>query len=509
MKRQNKTITDDAMRIKYETERFFADGAFDLYEDVRFIATLEPQCCEVEVIYGKAVLSCWGDGWARSWRIVACNLMADALQFHCTKQLGQVKCVLEFRRGDISSKASVSGLEFARKIASLIETTFPTIKMKQMFTTRDDSRHLSGVYTRLMLNEQRNPIAAVAIGEVELQTQIDATLSAGLIWLEELRCRGVPVKRLMLFVPKGRAFTIACRLVYVQLEGLTISLFEIDEQQRAITPVTAFAQADLIDNLKGAARQARWSQEKSRSADLARLIDDLNSRVANAIDTQERNGWIDLSIRGLSFARISTRQMKVEFGLQAPRKKLTNENRCEFEALILAIVKNRTADVNSRNHEMFRLQAERWLEALIRSDISTIDPTLDSRFVYSQVPAYRGEQRSFIDLLTATRAGRLVVMELKVSEDGELPFQGLDYWIRIDWHRKRGDFERRGYFRGLKLLDAPPLLYLVAPLFRFHATTKLIAGAISSRVPVYRIGINEDWRSKVRVLLSERLNESG
>ncbi len=109
------------------------------------------------------------------------------------------------------------------------------------------------------------------------------------------------------------------------------------------------------------------------------------------------------------------------------------------------------------------------------------------------MPAYRGEQRSFIDLLAATRDGRLVVIELKVAEDAEFPFQGLDYWLRIDWHRRRGDFTRRGYFKQLPLADRAPLLYLVAPVFR-------------PEVPVTRIGINDDWRGGVRVLLSERLN---
>jgi hypothetical protein len=78
--------------------------------------------------------------------------------------------------------------------------------------------------------------------------------------------------------------------------------------------------------------------------------------------------------------------------------------------------------------------------------------------------------------------------------------------MRVEWHRLRGDFTRRGYFKGIRISDEPPLLYLVAPLFRFHKTTKLAAGAISSRVPVYRVGINSDWRAGIRVLLSERLN---
>jgi hypothetical protein len=95
---------------------------------------------------------------------------------------------------------------------------------------------------------------------------------------------------------------------------------------------------------------------------------------------------------------------------------------------------------------------------------------------------------------------------LKVSEETEFAFQALDYWLRVEWHRARGDFYRRGYFEGFPLIDSPPLLYLVAPLFRFHETTRLIAASIDKRVPLYRIGINEDWRKGVRVLLRERLN---
>ncbi|HWP43645.1 MAG TPA: hypothetical protein VNO14_10450, partial [Blastocatellia bacterium] len=91
-------------------------------------------------------------------------------------------------------------------------------------------------------------------------------------------------------------------------------------------------------------------------------------------------------------------------------------------------------------------------------------------------------------------------------EDAEFPFQGLDYWLRVEWHRLRGDFERRGYFEGLTVRDRPPLLYLVAPVFSFHATTKLIASSIIDRVQIHRIGINDDWRSGVRPLLHERLN---
>jgi hypothetical protein len=507
VKRPTTILTNDSARIKYEAERFFAGGPFELYEDDRFIASIEPSQGVVEIRYGKPILSCWGPGWSRAWRILACEPADDILQLDCVIKMGQVRCALEFRRGGQTSRTSASGGEFVSKIAALIEINFATFKVNHISTAPQDARHRSGVHTRLILNDSGKRIAAVAIGKSQSQAQIDATLSAGLIWLEELRSRDEQVKRLMLFMPAGQAFTIACRLVYVQPAGIDISLYELDEKRQVITQVSPFAQADLIDNLKGVGRQTLVAQEKSPRAKLTTLIDGLNSLVPEVLDTQERGGWIYLSIRGLTLARISTRQVKVEFGLQAPRKQLTEANRSELEDLLIKVAKNRTADVKSRNDELFRLQGERWLEALIRKEVSVIDPMLDSHFVYSQVPAYRGTQRSYIDVLTATRAGQLVIMELKVSEDREFPLQGLDYWMRIDWHRLRGDFERRGYFKGLKLLDRPPRLYLVAPLFRFHATTKLIASAISSQVPLYRIGINEDWRSGVRVLLSERLNE--
>jgi hypothetical protein len=215
--------------------------------------------------------------------------------------------------------------------------------------------------------------------------------------------------------------------------------------------------------------------------------------------------WAELSINGLTFARASLKGEKIEFGIDSVRT-LREPDRESLRRLVLEIAERRRAGSTDTRHHLYRAHAERWLESALRKDVSALDAQLDPRFAYSQVPTYRGEQRTYIDLLGATRKGRLVVMELKVAEDPEAPFQGLDYWMRVEWHRRRGDFARRGYFKGAELSDETPLLYLVAPLFRFHKSTKLMAGTISDRVPVYRIGINTDWRAGIRVLLRERLN---
>jgi hypothetical protein len=240
--------------------------------------------------------------------------------------------------------------------------------------------------------------------------------------------------------------------------------------------------------------------------DCAMLVDSVRRLAPDDIEMHHRGPWVSLAIRGLEVARVSLARRRLEFGIGDARGKLDHRNEHQLERLIRDTTSRRRPESDFRNEMIFRFQPERWLESIISRDVTALDSTLDPRFVYSQVPTYRGDQRTFIDLLAVTREGRLVVMELKVSEETEFPFQALDYWLRVEWHRSRGDFHRRGYFEGLKLIDAPPLLYLVAPLFRFHETTKLIAGSIHERVPVYRIGVNEDWRSGVRVLLRERLN---
>lgn len=499
------TVTQTTDRLKYEVEVFLLGGAFELYEDDRLIAAVEADHALAEVSYGKLILSCWGDGWSRSWRVVRSEAGKDRLRLGCTKQMGRAIALVELRRG-ASICQSHSRDEFRKKLPGLIEANLTGLKVERAILARDAREHLSGVYTRLVLRERGRVIAGVGIGEHESQSLIDATLGAGLVWLSALRRAGKLVERLMIFAPQGRANTIATRMTAVDSPGARISLYETDEASGSLKPLAPFDQGDLNDNLRHAAARAIWLREGGLSRELVHLIESIIHLAPDLIETRRKGGWITCSIRGLEFARVSLSRLRAEFGLYKAMKKLTEDNQDELAELVSGIATKRVAGSDSHNDVMYRAQSEAWLESIIRKDVSAIDPTLDPRYAYSQVPAYRGEQRAFIDLLAVTRAGRLVVIEIKVAEDAEFPFQGLDYWLRVEWHARRGDFERRGYFKGLKLAACAPLLYLVAPLFRFHATTRLIGGSISHRVPVYRIAVNDDWRSGLRVLLSERLN---
>lgn len=142
---------------------------------------------------------------------------------------------------------------------------------------------------------------------------------------------------------------------------------------------------------------------------------------------------------------------------------------------------------------------ERWLETVVRSSITTIDPFLRPAPVHSQVLTFAGGDRDLIDLLAVSIDGRLSVLELKASEDLQLPIQALDYWMRIYWHARRNELNH--LFPGIGLRQLAPRLILLAPAIQFHSTNATLLGYFSSLVEVERVGVNSEWREQLRVIL--------
>jgi len=142
---------------------------------------------------------------------------------------------------------------------------------------------------------------------------------------------------------------------------------------------------------------------------------------------------------------------------------------------------------------------ERWLETVVRFGITQIDPFLRSSPVHSQVLTLAANDRDLIDLLAVTTEGRLCVLELKASEDLQLPIQALDYWMRIAWHAHRNELNH--LFPGIALQDLSPRLILLAPATEFHSTNATLLRYFSSYIQVERVGVNSDWRQQLRVVL--------
>lgn len=147
------------------------------------------------------------------------------------------------------------------------------------------------------------------------------------------------------------------------------------------------------------------------------------------------------------------------------------------------------------------------LERIVQARVATLDAALLPEPVYRQAPAIAGRDRGIADLVAMDSASRLAVIELKTSQDIQLPLQALDYWIRVRWHAARGDFARLGYFADRAIAPLDPSLYLVAPALEFHPSTETLLRFFDARIPVIRLGLGANWRENLKVISRQGRHE--
>ena len=111
---------------------------------------------------------------------------------------------------------------------------------------------------------------------------------------------------------------------------------------------------------------------------------------------------------------------EIVFGIGAEERVLDARNEADFTDLMRLAAAIRGAD-GPKNHALWRMHPERWLESCMLADIEALDGRLRSQRVYSQVPAFSAADRAMIDVLAMTRENRLAVIELKANEDIHLP----------------------------------------------------------------------------------------
>jgi hypothetical protein len=308
---------------------------------------------------------------------------------------------------------------------------------------------------------------------------------------------------LWLLFPRDLAQTAIERLTLITTAhlGARIECYEVDETEETIRSLPVASQMELLSLHP---KRLKWPRTTAGDAARSFWRDRILQLAPELIEVRastDGEGEKYL-IHGLEFARW---KRGVFFGV-SEWTRLTEENFKSIKTLVREIVFYRCGDPPDRRHPFYRLRAEAWLESILLRDIRAFDATLNDRFVYSQVPTWRAEERSVLDLLAVNRQGRLVVIEIKATEAVNLPLQGIDYWLRVEEARRRNEFKRRGLFPGIDLADSPPILYLVTPRLRFHRTFTEVAQCLIPEVEAYRIGVNSNWRTGVRVHARERVN---
>jgi hypothetical protein len=471
---------------------------------------------ELRVASGSLVLSYWGEAGARTWRVVAWRAEGEALFLEALRRMGAERALLGLVPRATVASARDALAEARRRqcerIAALV-CGFAGGVPEQVSLSAGARRGEPGRWARVRLRRGRERIAVTGPVVPAGAEDAESFLSSALLWLARLEegartrregLHGRRIRGLWLVVPPKLAAAVCERVALLREDLRTlISVYELDEEPDGLTRAGSLTQVrvpalgELLD-----APTPRLSRPATNGP--GGLVETVVALSPGEIDFLRSRRGETLRFLGLPFARVRrlTDGERLWFGVEgAPRRALLDdESAPDFIKLVAELSEHRRADAPDRRHALYRAAPEAWLEAILRRDVTRLDPGLRLAPLHAQFRApHAGGGARPVDLLALRRDGRLVVVELKVSEDAGLALQGADYWRRVESHRRRGDIARACLFGDAEIADLPPLVYLVAPMLRFHRSFATLARAVRPEVEMYRFDINEDWRARVRV----------
>jgi len=466
---------------------------------------------DVAVTRRRLMLSCWTEQGTRLWRVIGWEWNGQLLALEVSRKLGAEELLIELIPRT-SAKAINSTIRAARQrrceqLARLAASTLFGSVVERLSLSRGTKPSQPGRFAQVLLKTRRERIAVTGPVVSSQPSAVDAFLSSSLLWFRRASDRVNPpyVTQLWLIVTPELLKPLLYRVALLR-GGLRsiIKVFTVDE---GLTLLTEAACPDKDDLWRK--RLAHFPPVAAASASELSLA--IVAQAPEAIDIVHSRHGETLRYFGLPFARVRSLlgRQKVWFGIDRAHRQLLDESTAnEWQNLMNDLCEHRSASAQDHRHAFYRAAPEAWLESLLRRDITKLDPGLIIAPLHAQFRTARGAKLGIrpIDLLALRQDGRLVVIELKVSEDREHVLQGADYWRRVEAHRRRGHIARAKLFGARTIRDEAPLVYLVAPTLRVHPAFQTLAQCISSDIELYRFDINEDWRSAVRVMRRERIN---
>ena len=487
-------------------EAMAASGHAEVREDGEWLAELAGLHCELRSQGKNSLVHLWSDERSVTRRVLRVREQSEDRIVIEVQRFGRAKPGrIEFLRTDSQrSAARITREQFRTRFHRILSERFPDAHIDPLTAAPDLQRSFSSWYSRGRMREGAHAHALMALAPGESAAALESMLAFGILWLDWTRSRAErqPIEGLRLFVPEGSSKLLRERTAGLS-DAARTEIFEYRDSDWRMQKM------DIADggNLESWLVPRRESEAALRSAReaarrvsaLARAIDD----PAGAVRLRLLAGAKEVAFcfRGLEFARWSSEGTK--FGLGDAQEFLTTAKEPALERLIAKLDLHRSSLAIETNHRLYRAAPERWLETVVLDDCTRLDAQLDPHYLYSQLPALAGGDRGILDLLGVTRRGRLVVIELKASEDLQLPLQAVDYWLRVRRHQREGDLERYGYFAGVALDPRPPLVWLVAPALRFHPATDTLLKYLSPEFCVARIGLNESWRRGLKIMFRQ------
>jgi hypothetical protein len=525
---------------------------------------------EFSIDHRRLIFSSWTESGSRTWRVTAWDWAGEKLLLETSRRMGAEVSKLELvpRASARAIVVGIAAARLSRcvrlaQIASehLVAQTSVSeiaaedhrrnsgplasaVKIERATLSPGMRRDQPGRYARIILRRQHDRIALTATVARSDARNVDSLFSSSLLWLNRLEQgpQRPSISRLFIACEKNILEGVRQRHVLLR-ESLRqrIELFEIRvaSEARGSSPTVRSPAAQpgwggavreglspnaedawqQLDPVRPLERKNLWRKRLSRfppvvANEMSEAVKGIVALAPQAVDVVTSRHGQTLRYHGLPFARVR-RVMdrdRIWFGIEGSHRRILDDyHEQDWKKLLADLANYRQAGCRDRRHWFYRAAGEAWLESVLRRDISKLDPGLIVAPLHAQFRTSHGGALGFssarpIDLLALRHDGRLAVIELKVNADREHVFQGVDYWRRVEAHRRRGHISSARLFGDREISDESPLVYLVAPTLRFHPSFATLARTIAPDIEVYRFDVNEDWRGGVRVVRRERAN---
>jgi hypothetical protein len=487
----------------------FLSSAHDavIMEDGSVIFDLAQSKYSISGEHNKCLLHLWSTERNIVRRVLEAEIKNETLRLSVLR-LGQARptkleiCRERDRRTPTARRAA--RLTYQKMLQRVLQRRYPACKAAPLSSAMDLERSFGPIYARGFLRQGQSGFAVLGVNAQETQASIDAAVTFGILWLDSCRqnhAGKLIFEGLRLFLPAGKSALTRERMAQLNPEVAKWQLYELEERNADLREIDVSDRGNVDTRLVHAIDESAVCERFAASiAQIRDLMTEVEIAVLSPAETAFRRHGLEFARARLKHELGSFRaRTEIVFGFGAEETMLAEGNLPRFAQLVRSIGEVRHAQ-GPHDHPLWRLHPERWLESLAVQDVSRFDERLDPVRVYSQVPAFSASDRAMIDVLCATREGRLAVLELKADEDIHLPLQGVDYWSRVVWHHERGEFQRFGYFPGQKLSKERPLLFLVAPALHVHPSTDTLLRYISPEIAWELVGIDERWRQGVWVV---------
>lgn len=513
--------------------------------------------CELFTAQNHVLLSIWNERGNRTFRVHAWTLNENQITLDATRRTQDVQLIFKPRASFTVARedAHAARLRACSTLAATVQNFLGSrFQIQEIALSRAARRDEQGKYARIRFQDARLrahvavtcDLTATTANQGIASASPDAFLTSALQWLLKLNASKTKstssIRLYLVAASRTRADELATRRALLCDSVKTpIEIFITDDSLTELAPAAQPSLDELLDELRQPPHEVSLDETSSHQTPehqtrehLATTFNRTSSTLRapsalaqfiiafapEAIDSIRARKGETLRYHGLPFARIRRVMHRTHLWLGfalanltlAPKlarsfqhftledeHSLTDEVHVALDKILRELKTHRTHETGAnRAHALYRAASESWLESLVRRDVTRLDAGLKLAPLHLQLrlSAAKSPVRP-LDLLAVRRDGRLVVIELKVAEDTALPLQAADYWRRVECLRRAHRLD--DLFDGMKVLDAPPLVYAVAPGLRFARSFEQLARLLDSSIELYRLDINEDWRAGLRV----------